>query len=808
MLIERNKNKVRSEHKNILFFVFLLFFSTQLTAQTLTGFVRENGSQEQLAGVSVFCVETKKGAISNKYGFYSLVISVAKDSVTLVFSLVGYETKSQRLLPQNTTTLDVTLAPVATQLQEVVVKAQEPSVSRTVRMSVQNIPIQQVREIPALLGEKDIMKILQLLPGIQRGNDGNGLIFVRGGAADQNLLLLDEAPVYNMFHAGGFFSVFNGNALKNFEVMKGAFPARYGGRLSSVIEVQTKDGNKERLAGDLTVGLLSSSAVLEGPLKKGKASFLLSGRVSYWDKIYDLVRPKTNDRILFGLYDYTAKIHWEISPKDKLYVSTYAGRDSFVWKQGQNGRLSDDRKTLQSAFDFGLNWGNQTATVRWNRVFSKKLFANTSLIFSNYDFRYFNSTTNVTLSTQAKITDESSYQARIQDLGLKTDFDYFINDKHQLRFGGGYTRHRFVPERIQLFNSASAFRKDTTVTVLAREYHLYIEEEFKPTARFTLNAGLRFTGFGVETKNYLNLEPRLNFAYLFPNDLALKGGYARMNQFAHLASNSGVGFPFDVWIPSTARIAPQQADQFSLGLAKDVFSRNVEISVEGFYKQMRNLIGLREGAAFFSGNTLDIFRASLASKQETWDNKIVQGAGLSYGLEVLIQKKKGKFSGWLSYTWSKVTNQFAELNNGRSFFPRYDRRHSLSLVGIYHLTPRTTFSGTWTYASGQRLTLPVSNFGAFDHSIWNTVGSSRTNAVYEYSNYGNFKTPDYHRLDLNVQFHKNKTKKRARTWEIGVFNAYNRLNPFFFTFSETNPSEFQKVSLFPIIGSVSYNYKF
>ena len=789
-----------------LLLLFVLLIPACCFAQTLSGFVREKGNNEQLAGVSVLCLETKKGSNSNKYGFYSVSLLDANDSLTFVFSSMGYEPQTRRISTKNNTVLNIELSVEATTLNEVVVNA--PKISQTARMSFQTISIKQVQEIPALLGEKDIMKVLQLLPGIQRGNDGNGLIFVRGGASDQNLLLLDEAPVYNMFHAGGFFSVFNGNAIKSFEVMKGAFPARYGGRLSSVIEVQTKDGNKERVEGNLNIGILSSSAVVEGPLQKGKASFLVSGRLSYWDKIYDLVRPKTSDRILFGLYDYTAKLHFELSSKDKLYISTYAGRDNFTWKQGPNIQVSNNRQSIQKDFDFGLNWGNQTATARWNRVFSEKLFANTSFIFSNYSFRYFQNTLSLNVPTNTEITDETAYQARIRDIGFKTDFDYFINQKHHLRFGGGYTRHRFVPEQITVFNSSSNFRKDTTATVLADEYFVYLEDEFKPTANLLLNLGLRATGFGVEGKQYNYLEPRFNFAYLLPHDMALKGGFARMNQFAHLASNSGIGFPFDVWIPSNARITPQQADQISLGVAKDIFGKNVEISVEGYYKQMRNLIGLREGASFFSGNTLDVFRASLGSTQDTWDSKVVQGTGLSYGFEMLIQKKKGKLTGWLSYTWSKVTNQFEALNNGRSFFPRYDRRHNISLVGIYHLSPRITLSGTWTFASGQRLTLPVSNFGAFDNSIWNTIGTSISNPVYEYSAYSNFKTPDYHRMDFSVQFKKNKQKKRVRTWELGVFNAYNRLNPFFFTFSETTPTQFQKVSLFPIIGSVSYNYKF
>jgi outer membrane receptor for ferrienterochelin and colicin len=792
--------------KKLLLLIGLL--SPSCFAQTLSGFVKEKGSNEQLAGASVFCVETKTGANSNKYGFYSLALPRAKDSLTFVFSVVGYEAQTKRVSTKNNFILDIWLQPEATTLGEVVVKADAPKISQTARMSFQTVSIKQVQEIPALLGEKDIMKVLQLLPGIQRGNDGNGLIFVRGGASDQNLLLLDEAPVYNLFHAGGFFSIFNGNALKRFEVIKGAFPARFGGRLSSVIEVQTKDGNKEKVEGSVNMGLLSSNLLIEGPIQKNKSSFLFSGRMSYWDKFYDLVRPKKDDRILFGLYDYIAKLHFELSPKDKLYISNYFGRDNFTWTQGEGKRVPENADFYFNNLDFGLNWGNNTATARWNRVFSQKLFANTSLIFSQYDFRYHNNTATVNLKSKAETSDSSSYQAQIRDIGLKTDFDYFANAQHHLHFGGGYTQHRFLPEKIKLSNSSNNYRKDTLTVVMAAEYNAYMEDEWKPNEQLFINVGLRWAAFGVQDKSYSYLEPRLGFAYLLPNSWTLKGGYARMTQFAHLASNSGVGFPFDVWIPSTARIKPQQADQISVGLVKDIANRNIEISIEGFYKKMNNILALREGASFLSGNTLDIFKESLSWKQENWDEKMVQGVGQAHGIEALVQKKTGKLTGWVSYTFSRVQNTFAELNNGRAFYPRYDRRHNLSLVGIYHPNSRITISGTWSFASGQRLTVPASNFGAFNSSVWYGVNNTLANSTYEYTEYGNFKTPAYHRLDLNVQFKKNKKNNKAHIWELGIFNVYNRQNPFYYTFSETKPTQFQKVSFFPVIGSVSYNFKF
>lgn len=783
----------------------LVIFSAQLYSQNIRGFVTDSESKELLVGVNIYCKESNKSEVTNKYGFYSISFDTKSDSITLMFSMVGYKSVS-KVIASKAEELNVSLNLESTKLEDIVIRADDKKISETARMSTNTIPIKQILELPALLGEKDILKTLQLLPGFQRGNDGNGLIFVRGGAADQNLLLLDEAPVYNLFHAGGFFSIFNGNAIKRFDAIKGAFPARYGGRLSSVIDVTTRDGNKENLNGSVGVGILSGNILLEGPLQKGKSSFLFSGRMSYWDKLYSAFRPKESENISFGLYDYIAKLNFELSPRDKLYVSNYFGRDNFKWLQNKPQYFTNQTR-FQKQFDFGFNWGNNTATVRWNRVLSQKMFINTTLIYSHYNFVYQNDILSSDIKTKEDDLEETRYQASIRDYGIKMDIDYYAN-KHHFIFGAGSTIHQFVPEETKIFQELSGIKKDTSINIQANEHFLYVEDEWHPAQNLLINLGMRASFYEVENKSYKFLEPRIGSAFLFGKGWALKAGYARMNQYVHLASNNGVGFPFDVWIPSTAKIIPQQSDQFSGGLTKDLINQGIEFSAEIFYKKLNNLPALKEGSAFLSGNSLDIFKASLIAETETWEDKVVQGKGRSHGFEALIQKKTGKTSGWLSYTYSKVINQFEDLNRGKEFFPRFDRRHNVSLVTIYKLKSNVTFSGTWVYASGQRLTVPESNFIAINPNIWYNTANMQGNVIYEYGEYGNFKTPDYHRLDLNVQFYKKKTKNKIRTWEIGVFNIYNRKNPFFYSFSETQPVKFKRVNIFPIIPSISYTIKF
>lgn len=775
--------------------------------RTVSGFIREHGSQEALTGVNAYRAGSTLGTTSNTYGFYSLSLPAA-DSVTLTFSFVGYETTTRTLPLRRNQTLNVTLTPGRT-LSEVVVTSNrtKEQVSDSPQMSQISVPVAQIKKIPALFGEKDVLKVLQLMPGIQKGSEGNAGIYVRGGGPDQNLLILDDAVVYNANHLFGFFSVFNGDALRSVELTKGGFPARFGGRLSSVIEMNMKEGNREQLHGEGGIGLIASRLMLEGPLTKNKkGSFLISGRRTYLDLIAQpLIKQQTDGQTDAGyyFYDLNAKGNYDFGQNDKLYLSGYFGQDRFYARDNTENS------------NIGLGWGNATATLRWNHLFSEKLFANTSLIFSNYRFN---------ISSDERRTDNSLYSLRyrsgIRDFSFKYDFDYYPNPQHAVRFGVQSTYHRFTPSAIVLKNEAIGRFNENVDNIDVVESGLYVEDSWRPTTRWRVNGGLRLSHFVQKQVNYIRPEPRISGAYMLRPDLSLKASYALMNQYVHLLSNTGIGLPTDLWVPTTDRIAPQQSQQWAAGMAKDFVDKGLTLTVEGYYKRMDNIINYKEGASFL------LLQDLTSTSTVRWEDNITRGRGWSYGAEFLLQKKAGRFSGWVGYTLSWTKWQFPDLNFGKVFYPRYDRRHDLSVVGIYELSPRITLSGTWVYGTGNALTIPVSGYTAYQHAAVFLPGNAPTNAsqifsqlfsgsqlVSEYGDKNSFRAEAYHRLDLAVQVHKKK-KHHERTWEFSLYNAYNRRNPFFYSLDTKTPANGQsttvlnRYSIFPIVPAVTYGFKF
>lgn len=789
---------------------FFLFITVTTFAQnrfTISGFIREKGSQEQLIGVNVYLPNSSFATTSNTYGFYSLTIP-ARDSVTIIYSFVGYQRIEKRISLQKSLELNIDLEP-ANQLQEVVVSArkQEEKVSESAQMSQIDLPVNQIKKIPAFLGEKDVLKVLQLMPGVQKGSEGQSGIYVRGGGADQNLIILDDAIVYNANHLFGFFSTFNGDALKSVELTKGGFPARYGGRLSSVIDLNMKEGNKEKMHGEGGIGLISSRLTLEGPIKKGKSSFLVSGRRTYLDVI---ARPfiksqstgDSKDNGGYYFYDLNAKLNYDFGRKDKVYLSGYFGQDRF-YAESKSSTESNESK---------LNWGNITATARWNHLFNEKLFANTSFILSRYQFGI------GSLYEDKQNTDQDytlKYNSRINDIGIKSDFDYFPNHKHSIRMGIAATRHRFIPSAIVLkSNDANLDKQATPIDVL--ESGIYGEDTWKVTDKFKMNMGLRLSYFLAQQRSYVRPEPRFSAALKLAENLSAKASYAEMNQFVHLLSNTGIGLPTDLWVPTTKRVAPQNSKQVAAGIAKDFPNHDLTLTVEGYYKVMNNILAYKEGSTFLN---LD----GLGAQEVNWEDNVTAGKGWSYGGEFLLQRKVGRFSGWVGYTLSWTQWQFAELNSGKKFFPKYDRRHDISVVGIYELSPRITLSGTWVYGTGNALTLPIATYEAYtdrfnnyrrNPAFLNRIQWS-SQRVNEYGEKNSFRAEAYHRLDFGIQFHK-KMKHHERTWEFSLYNAYNRRNPFFYDIAldtSTNPTGpyknvLKKYSLFPIVPAFSYNFKF
>lgn len=801
----------------LLFTCFLLCVYCQSFAQpgnnrqTISGYIRETGSEEALIGVNVLVPGTQLGAVTNTYGFYSITLP-AQDSVRLSFSFVGYETIYRTVNLRQNQTVNVSLLP-GRLLSEVTVQGESimTKVSETAQMSQVSIPIEQIKKIPTLLGEKDVLKVLQLMPGVQKGSEGQTGLYVRGGGPDQNLIILDDAVVYNASHLFGFFSTFNGDALKSVELTKGGFPARFGGRLSSVIELNMKDGDKQQLHGEGGIGLIASRLTLEGPLRfnksktanrgPAKSSFLVSARRTYLDVLAaPLISQQTDGQTAAGyyFYDLNAKLNYDFGPKNKLYLSGYFGRDRF---------FADDK---ESGTKVGLGWGNQTATLRWNHLFNQKLFANLSAIYSRYNF-------NITATDETEDRNRFSlqYDSGIRDFGLKYDLDFYPAPAHALRFGMQATYHRFTPSAVVLQNSSALGLTQRVDNIDVYESGIYAEDNWRPTDKWRVNGGLRLSAFSAPGATYLRPEPRLSAAYILRPDLSVKASYARMNQYVHLLSNTGIGLPTDLWVPTTDRVAPQQSEQVAVGLAKDfsgekAAGKGLTLTLEGYYKTMNNIINYREGASFL------FIDDPTSAKPVRWEDNVTAGRGWSYGAEVLLQKKAGRFTGWVGYTLSWTQWQFAELNGGRPFYPRYDRRHDASVVLLYDLTPRINISGVWVYGTGQALTVPTSRYSASLQRL-NGGDGSPTSSLFNAINvrdYGSeknsFRAEPYHRFDFAVQFHKKK-KHHERIWEFSVYNLYNRRNPFFYnieTKKNTTQTVLYRYSVFPLVPSFSYNFRF
>lgn len=796
------------------FIALLLLCSIAVVAQqriTISGFVWEDKSREQLPGANVYIRGTSYATVTNNYGFYSLTIP-ASDSVVVSFSFVGFGNADRKINPKENVELNVFLSSV-NQLKEVVIRAnRDDEISQRAQMSQIEIPIGQIRKIPALFGEKDVLKALQLMPGVQKGTEGQTGLYVRGGGPDQNLIILDDAVVYNANHLFGFFSVFNSDAIRSIELTKGGFPARYGGRLSSVVEMTMKEGSKDQLHGEGGIGLISSRLTLEGPLKKKKSSFLFSARRTYLDVVaapFMAMQQKGADekeKLGYYFYDLNAKVNFELGRKDKLYVSSYFGRDKYYKHQ----------KNLRRESKAGLNWGNATATLRWNHLFTQRLFMNASAIVSNFNFGVSNNS-KINAGQDREASDFSlTYGSHIRDLGFKTDFDFYPSSGHAIKFGGQITLHQFSPSALVLESSSvETLIEQSDPTIKAIETGIYIEDTWDPLDLLKMNLGLRLSSFDVNNKLYLRPEPRISTALRLTGDFSFKASYAYMNQYVHLLSNTGLGLPTDLWVPTTDKITPQQSQQVAAGFAKDIKKPALTLTLEGYYKKMANILNYKEGASFLR---LDGENA----RELSWQDNVTRGDGWSYGTEVLIHRKTGKLSGWIGYTLSWTHWKFPELNQGRKFFPRYDRRHDLSFVGIYELNDHVTMSCTWVYGTGNAVTLPVSAFQGAEEYLYERFNPSDTNndgffnlPLTEYDGVNNFRGEAYHRLDLAVQFRKKK-KRYERTWEIAIYNAYNRKNPFFYDIDENFNSGLptserfvlKKYSLFPVMPSVSYNFKF
>lgn len=803
----------------ILSMYLCLSVMTRAENFTISGYVQDASSKESIIGATVVDKRTQKGCVTNEYGFYTLTVEAGAKHLS--YSYVGYDPQSVNLVLTRDTTINITLES-NTVLRDVNVTASQKLYgAEGSQMSTIHVAIDQIKAMPAIGGETDIIKSLQLLPGVQGGSEGSSGMYVRGGAPDENLLLLDGVPIYNVNHMFGFFSVFNADAVKSVTLYKGSFPARYGGRLSSVVDVRTNDGDMYNYKGNISIGLISSKFQVEGPLWKGHTSFSLSGRRTYADLLIQpflkmIGRGEQMENLTAGyyFYDVNAKITHQFNNNDRLLATFYMG-DDLIYANIRDGVSEFENSTFkgknESWFKTRWKWGNIVGALRYNHTINSKMFLSASLSYTQY--RY-----NMTLGMEQKnmlfskntnswITDEgvsigAGYNSSINDGSAKMEFDYSPVAGQNLKFGAGYTFHAFRPgvTTSQFHYNLSENQNnqiDTTygnANIFAHETSLYAEDEMQLGEYVKMNVGLHYATYTVNRKFYHSLQPRLSLRVKMYEGLSLKAGYAYMNQYVHLLSNNNISLPSDLWLPITDKVPPEKVHQASLGVFYDL-GTEATFSVEGYYKHTDNLMEYRDGATFF-GSTTD------------WDDKVSIGRGWSYGVEFLVQRTVGKLTGWVAYTWSRSLRQFDReghvVNGGRVFPSKYDREHDVSITLSYKIRSWVDVSATWVYSTGNCGTLPLQKYAGVDtkgNIVTQDYISSRNNYRYE----------DYHRLDLGVNFHYHgHFRKLLHTWSISAYNAYNRMNPFLIyqTRGEGGHVNLTKLTIFPIIPSISYTLAF
>ncbi|HEY0652457.1 MAG TPA: TonB-dependent receptor [Chryseosolibacter sp.] len=776
--------------------IALLAWSSSLIAYsqkiTINGTVRDRASKESLIGATIFCPQLKVGTTSNAYGFYSITVP-ASDSVILVVSYVGYQSQVLSIMGAVNHTADIALE-AGEQLKEVeIVESRIEHATESSRMATIDVPIAQIKGTPALLGEVDVLKVLQLMPGVQSGTEGSSGLYVRGGGADQNLILLDGVPVYNASHLFGFFSVFNADAINHVELVKGGFPARFGGRLSSVVNMTMKEGNTEKVKAEGSIGLIASKLTVDGPVGNKQSSFLISARRTYLDAVVRPVQKLILDKdevAGYYFYDLNAKINHRINAANRLFLSLYTGHDKGV--SNNTNHSSAEFESSTETQKYRLRWGNITAAARWNAIISPQMFSNVSATYSRYQFsiRAQSERTHTTQDTTMRQFYSSDYSSGISDVGLKAEFEYFPSLSHTLRFGAHATHHAFTPGAVALTSNVSIDTVAGATRKPARELAAYIEDDFFVSRAIRFNLGIHAAGFAVDNSFYSSLQPRLATRVLLNSKVACKLSYVWMTQFIHLLTNSGIGLPTDLWVPATGRVQPQHSTQASAGLAWDK-DDDYELTIEGYYKEMRGLIEYQDGS-----NYLDV--------QSDWQDKIVSGRGESYGIELFAHRKTGKISGWLGYTLSWANRKFPDINQGAWFPYRYDRRHDIEIVSAYKPKPSKDISVSWLFGTGNAVTLPKASYLQLQDF-------ARQWTIYEpieyYGGRNNFRMRPYHRLDVSYAVRKKK-KWGERSWTFSIYNVYNRKNPFFLQVNRGLTPRVYQYSLFPIIPSAAYGFKF
>ena len=781
----------------LLFFV--AFFLSVVTAgaqgrYTISGYVKDSATGESVIGATVTVVGQQKATTSNAYGFYSITLD--EGAYELSVAHVSYQTALLPVALDGNKEWNISLVSKTSAMTEVVVYSRRRDANvQNAQMGRLDLSAAQIKSVPALLGEVDVLKTIQLLPGVQNAGEGNAGFYVRGGGPDQNLIMLDDAVVYNTGHLFGFFSIFNADAIKNTSLIKGGMPAQYGGRLSSVLDIAMKDGNMKEFGAEGGIGLIASRLSLQGPLVKDKASFILSGRRTYIDALVKPFVKETSDFHGSGyyFYDLNAKVNYRFNDRNRLFLSGYFGRDVF------------DFNNTSRSFKANIPWGNATATLRWNHVFGPKLFANTTLVYNDYKFKF----------GAAQESFEVAMSSGIRDVSAKIDFDYYASPQHRLKFGLISTYHKFTPNVFSGRQDSTEFNPPNEGAKYAIENALYVQDDWDVSDKLKVAAGLRWSAFdqvGPYTKftrdadankldsttygnfekvvHYGGVEPRLTFRYTLNSTSSVKGSVSRNLQFIHLVSNAGSTLPTDLWVPSTFRVRPQISWHYAGGVFKNFGNNAYETSIEVYYKKMQNQIEFKEG-----------YTPSFRDVEEDF----TFGKGWSYGAEFFVNKTAGRLTGWMGYTLSWTWRQFDALNEGTKFPAKYDRRHDLSVVATYELNKKWKLGGVFVYGTGNATSLPERFY--FVEGV----------LTQEYSGINQYRLPAYHRMDLSATYTPvpKKEKKVKSSWVFGVYNTYSRMNPYFIYYDQSgNPLdgslkvEARQVSLFPLLPSVTWNFQF
>ncbi len=780
--------------KKTFLLLFFGFYSLLLFSQnkhTISGYVQEVESGESLIGVSVYDKVSQKGTTTNQYGFYSLTLVEGKYDI--IYSFIGLETISKHISLKENTKINIALNSISITTKEVEIFAERTRNLESTKVSQIKLDVKKVKQMPALMGEVDILKTIQLLPGVSSGGEGSSGFYVRGGGPDQNLILLDGATVYNASHLFGFFSVFNADAIKDINLIKGGMPAEYGGRLASVLDISMKEGNNKKFGGEGGLGIISSRLTLEGPIIKNKSSFIVSGRRTYIDILSKPFLKESMQGNGYYFYDLTAKANYTFSDKDRFYLSGYFGQDVVNFSAPSGN------------FGIDIPWGNSTAVARWNHLFTDKLFLNTSLIYSDYSFSMG--------ASQQQF--EFKLSSQVEDWNTKLDFTYLPNSRNTINFGAQYIFHTMMPASVSGGSGDVDFSPETIFKQYSNEGAIYWCNDYEASDELKINFGGRYTAFQhkghisfkefmknefmqYKGEQYRNFEPRLSARYKLNYTSSVKASYSKNYQYIHLASIGGMSMPTDLWLPSSEKLKPTEGIQYTLGYFKNLKGNTFETSAEIYYKEMENLIEYKEGAL------------PEDNANGSQDEALTLGNGDSYGIELFVKKVRGETTGWIGYTHSYTNRIFPEINHGIEFPAKYDRRHDLSVVLNHELTKRWTASAVFVYSTGSALTIPTERY-IIDGNIYT-----------EFSGKNEYRMDPYHRADISLNYTKNPDKKYHSTWNFSVYNVYNRKNPYFIyldiedTTSDGSgglsagglqPKAYQ-MSLFPILPSISWNFKF